>query len=102
MHYPSHDTYLGCGTGPGGQPSCKPEVESGAIGTPSASFLNISQGDAAPVITPGGRLLSSTAGTPNVVLTPIACLGSKGIEKIDWVMPSHPNADHFGGLNTAL
>ncbi len=65
-------------------------------------FLNVGQGDGALLITPDGVTVLVDGGDTNRGTGLVAWLQSLGIAKVDWIMPSHPHADHIGGLNAVL
>ncbi len=65
--------------------------------------LDVGQGDATLVIGPTGRTLLIDGGPPEtgspVVLEKLA---EEGIESLDWIVASHYDIDHIGGLPTIL
>jgi competence protein ComEC len=65
-------------------------------------FLNVGQGDAALIITPDGVTALVDGGDRLRGAELVKWLRSMGLQKIDWVMPSHPHADHISGLNAVL
>ncbi|MCL1849020.1 MAG: ComEC/Rec2 family competence protein [Clostridiales bacterium] len=66
------------------------------------TFLDVGQGDAVFFVTPGGSTWLSDAGSSNVSqlgyyrLEPF--LRSQGINRLDYVLVSHPDADHISGV----
>ena len=68
------------------------------------SFLDVGQGDAAVVEFPGshvmvidaGGFLSRTFDSGRVIVAPF--LWQKKIGQVDTLVLSHPNLDHYGGL----
>ena len=65
--------------------------------------MDVGQGDATLVISPTGRTLLIDAGYPGMgtsVVLPF--LESEGINGLDWVIPSHYDSDHIGGLPEVL
>lgn len=58
-------------------------------------FIDVGQGDAIYVVTPGKNLLVD-GGWPNTGVTEY--LDQLNVEKIDIVIGTHPHADHIGGL----
>lgn len=58
-------------------------------------FIDVGQGDAIFVVTPGKTLLVD-AGWPNTGV--VEYLEELDVEKIDIVIGTHPHADHIGGL----
>lgn len=73
-------------------------------GTMTLDFINVGQGDATLVRFPGGTTLLIDGGgwpegSPDVgkrVVVPF--LRRKGIHRIDYLLLSHPDQDHVGGL----
>jgi len=76
------------------------------------TFLDVGQGDAAVIETPGGRVvLIDTGGTSatsgnidqnqgRLVVEPY--LRHEGVSHIDAILLSHPHADHIGGADTLI
>jgi competence protein ComEC len=66
-------------------------------------FMDVGQGDAAVIILPNDKTMLIDAGQRNqyedmgneIVLPVLKYLN---IEKLDWVVMSHPHSDHIGGL----
>ena len=65
-------------------------------------FLNLGQGDGALLVTADGVTALVDGGDPNRGPELVKWLRSIGIQKVDWIMPSHPHRDHIGGLNVVL
>lgn len=80
-----------------GQPLPPPPPESARI-----YFLNLGQGDGAFIRTADGATALVDGGESNRGPKLVAWLRSMGVQKVDWIMPSHPHADHIGGLNAVL
>ena len=82
----------------------------GGASVMEVDFLDVGQGDAALVIAPGGEtVLIDGGGNGNDdedywigenVLLPY--LRSQGVDHIDFIISSHPHADHLSGLITVL
>ncbi len=80
-----------------------------AQGEMAATFFACGQGEAALLETPGGRRILLDGGPLDPdggfdagrdILVP--WLKSRGVERLDWVVVSHPHLDHFGGLGAVL
>ena len=82
--------------GPSGQPSDAP--------TMGLVVLDIGQGDSILVISPHGKTMLVDGGNSSrdgyQVILPY--LQSHGLEKLDVMVLTHPDADHVGGLPTIL
>jgi competence protein ComEC len=70
-------------------------------------FLDVGQGDAAIVRLPNGKVMLIDVGQRNRhedmgkdVVLPF--LNQLGINKLDWVVMSHPHSDHIGGIVSIL
>jgi len=63
-------------------------------------FLDVGQGDASVIRTPGGRVvLVDTGEEPSGVA---GFLREKGVERVEMMLLSHPHADHIGGARAVL
>jgi competence protein ComEC len=80
-------------------------VWSGAVSAGPASglvvrFLDVGQGDAALVSSPGGaNVLIDGGPEPDLVATKLAALG---VKRLDLLVATHPHTDHFIGLPAVL
>jgi competence protein ComEC len=80
-------------------------VWSSALGTGppgglTVRFIDVGQGDAALVTTPGGvHILVDGGPDPDQVATRLEALG---VKRVDVVVATHPHADHIIGLPTVL
>jgi len=59
-------------------------------------------GESIFVQTPDGTSILIDAGIPEAGTTVVKYLDELGIDKIDYVMPSHPHIDHIGGLLSVI
>lgn len=71
-------------------------------GQPSAGelevhFLDVGQGEAAVVRTPGGRIILIDAGPVARGDDVAAYLRGLGVTRVEAIAPSHAHADHTGG-----
>src|SRR5690606_8800028 len=65
-------------------------------------FLDVGQGDSIFVQAPNGKTMLIDAGTKEYGSTVVAYLKSKNVKKLDYVVATHPDADHIGGLTAVL
>lgn len=73
------------------------------------TFLDVGQGDAAVIESPGGKIIlvdtggvSHESGDDEGRRTVAPFLRSRGINRIDMILLSHPHLDHIGGAATLL
>ncbi len=76
-------------------------------GTMRITFLDVGQGDAAFVEFPGGKTMLIDAGPRTFSFdagerTVIPFLRHRGVERIDYLIISHPHGDHLGGVPAIL
>ncbi|MEG3072373.1 MAG: MBL fold metallo-hydrolase [Peptococcaceae bacterium] len=65
-------------------------------------FLDVGQGDSIFVELPDGRHMLIDAGTRAMGKNIVNYLEKAGVEKIDFLIATHPHEDHIGGLSTVL
>jgi len=66
------------------------------------SFLDVGQGDAALINLPGSTQVLIDGGEGGFVLDQIKSRMPSGDKKIEYVVASHPDADHIGGLPSVV
>ncbi len=66
------------------------------------NFFDVGQGDAALIITPGGKTVLVDGGPGDTVLSKIGRALPLGQKKIDAMILTHPHADHLEGLIPVL
>jgi len=74
-----------------------------ATGTLTITVLDVGQGDATLIQSPGGRTLlfdGGYNGRGNSVIVPF--LQAAGIDTLDYMVASHYHADHIGGLDEVI
>ncbi|MGN0077104.1 MAG: ComEC/Rec2 family competence protein [Parafannyhessea sp.] len=64
-------------------------------------FLDVGQGDAAVIEFPDGKTMVIDAGREGGS-TVDSALAADGRSRIDWLVATHPDADHIGGLPTVI
>lgn len=65
-------------------------------------FLDIGQGDAIYIKSPGGKDMLVDGGPSDIVLQRLGHVMSLGDKIINYVVETHPDADHIGGLPSVL
>lgn len=66
------------------------------------SFLDVGEGDSALINLPNSVQILIDGGRSGTVLGPLAEKMPRHDKKIEYVVESHPDADHIGGLNDVL
>lgn len=65
-------------------------------------FLDVGQGDSILIQSPNGKNMLVDGGTKAQGEKVVSFLKSKGVKRLDYVVATHPDADHIGGLITVL
>ena len=65
-------------------------------------FLDVGQGDSILIQAPNGKNMLVDGGTKASGSKVVSFLKEKGVKKLDYVVATHPDADHIGGLITVL
>lgn len=71
------------------------------VGALVISFIDVGQGDAT-LVQSGGRSYLIDGGEPEAGPEVVDFLRSRGVEKLDGMVATHPDADHIGGLDDVL
>lgn len=84
--------------------AAEPEKEPEAIELQDlkAHFIDVGQGDSELVQLPDGKVMLIDAGEASAGATVVSYLQSQGIDKIDYLVATHPHADHIGGMEAVL
>lgn len=64
----------------------------------SAHFIDVGQADSTLVRLPDGKTMLIDAGDNKTGIKAVAYLNNLGIERIDYLVATHPHADHIGGM----
>jgi len=75
-------------------------LASASAGTLTLDMLNVGQGDSLLLTTSNGQQILIDAGTARSGTADT--LERMGVEKLDWVISTHPHADHIGGLKEII
>ncbi len=65
-------------------------------------FLDVGQGDSEFIELPDGKCMLIDAGTSEYSQTVIENINSYGYSLIDYVVATHPHADHIGGMSEVI
>lgn len=65
-------------------------------------FIDVGQGDSSLIITPNGKTILIDAGDEAHAKKVVSYIREQGIEKLDLVIATHPDADHIGGMDKVI
>ncbi len=65
-------------------------------------YIDVAQGDSELIMLPDKKTLLIDGGDVNTSDELVAFLKNEGIQKIDYMVATHPHADHIGGLDDVL
>ena len=68
----------------------------------SVHFIDVGQGDAIFIRTPNNRTMLIDGGVKGAGQTVVNYLRSQNVKQLDYVVATHPDADHIGGLIAVL
>ncbi len=68
----------------------------------TAFFMDVGQGDACFIELPGGKTMLIDAGTSKAEESILAFLKNQGCTHLDYVIVTHPHADHIGSMTAVL
>lgn len=74
------------------------DPEPAATGTLTAHFIDVGQGDSSFYQLPDGKTMLVDAGTTESGSTVVSYLRGLGVERIDYLVATHPHEDHIGGM----
>lgn len=90
------------GTAPGSQGA---EQEGQPAAVPAGlvvHFLDVGQGDAILLQLPNGQAMLVDAGPDEAGPAVVSYLQKQGVERIDYLVATHPHADHIGGMDEVI
>jgi len=73
-------------------------AQQGVSGQLKAHFLDVGQGDSILIQLPNGQNMLIDAGTSEAGGSVVSYLKEQGINKIHYLVATHPHADHVGGM----
>ncbi|MFS0688979.1 MBL fold metallo-hydrolase [Sporosarcina sp. 179-K 8C2 HS] len=79
-----------------------PTADAAAIKELKVHFIDVGQGDAILIESPVGKTMLVDGGSKSSGKHVVDFLKAKGIKKLDYVVATHPDADHIGGLIEVL
>jgi len=73
-----------------------------ASGTLTVTYIDVGQGDSIFIQAPSGKTMLIDAGTPEMGSKVVNYIKSRGINKIDILVATHPHNDHIGGIPAVI
>ena len=70
--------------------------------TMQVSFFDVGQGDCELIVLPDGKTILIDAGESKSANDIISFLEEKGVSRLDYVIATHPHADHIGGMQKVI
>ena len=71
-------------------------------GTLTVHYIDVGQGDATLIQAPNGRTMLIDGGKKSAGEKVVSYMKDKNIDHLDYVVATHPDADHIGGLHKVL
>ncbi|MBB4826221.1 beta-lactamase superfamily II metal-dependent hydrolase [Sporosarcina luteola] len=79
-----------------------PAFSEAAMNELKVHFIDVGQGEAVFIQAPNGKNMLVDGGPKTAGKTVVSFLQNKGVKKLDYVVATHPDADHIGGLVDVL
>lgn len=73
-----------------------------ALSDMRATFIDVGQGDSTLVELPDGKFMLVDAGEASSSQGVLDALGAAEVDEIDYLVATHPHADHIGGMRAVL
>ena len=74
----------------------------GLVGELTVSFIDVGQGDSAFIELPNGKTMLIDAGVSDAGDKITKFIQKKGYQRIDYLIATHPHADHIGGMKKVI
>ena len=72
------------------------------LGDMTATFIDVGQGDSTLVTLPDGKVMLVDAGEASASQAVLDALEAADVDDIDYLVATHPHADHIGGMEAVL
>jgi len=82
--------------------SAETNVKEDVLGKIELHFLDVGQGDSTLVILPNNKTMLIDAGKREYGTSVVNYIKKLNISKIDYLVMTHPDADHIGGMSTVI
>jgi len=89
-------------TAPGSQPAGEDSRPVSTSGKLAVYFIDVGQGDSIFLQLPNNQTMLVDAGPNEAGSTVVSYLQKQGVKKIDYLVATHPHADHIGGMDTVI
>ncbi len=89
-------------TAPGSQPPNENNRQVSTSGKLAVHFINVGQGDSILLQLPDRQTMLVDAGPNEAGSAVVSYLQEQGVEKIDYLVATHPHADHIGGMDNVI
>lgn len=83
-------------------PASDPEPAVPELSDMTVTFIDVAQGDAALVELPDRKTMLIDAGEASASQQVLDTLEAAAVDRIDYLVASHPHADHIGGMEAVL
>lgn len=89
-------------TAPVSQPPNENNRQVSTSGKLAVHFINVGQGDSILLQLPDRQTMLVDAGPNEAGSAVVSYLQEQGVEKIDYLVATHPHADHIGGMDNVI